>query len=376
MNNEENKDKDEVLSGMEPYTTGFKSLDLTNFGLEENKDKDDVELDYEIVEESVENEDSTEEDTEQTKSDSVKEDTEEEPEEDKNDSDKEVQRKSRSRERINALLETTSEQEKITKQLIERLQEQEEKISKLTAKEKKAVKQGVDAEQKRISEQITVLKNAMRQALENHDTEKVVEIQDKLSDLKVDQRVIKAQMAKMESTRKTTPQQEEEALSRSEKGDESVEDNIPEEGHNWVNAHPKFFTDPKFHKLTLIEVSSLEKEGADPESREFYKELTSRLSDMFDEGEYLNNEYLDKDTGGEETEVEPETETKPKQKQPPTGSSSQQAGRDTVENRNKKVKISREDFEAARKFGMSPKKYVEQKKNLGNSFGGFTKIKV
>jgi hypothetical protein len=154
-----------------------------------------------------------------------------------------------------------------------RLAEQERLEKEALRKELMELQKGSTVDMaKTLEEKATVLTKQLTEAIRNGDAEETVRIQDELITTKMELASKKHAIKTIEAT----PEIE------SPKPKQPV-NTVPEKALEWVETYPQFKTDELFHTSSIVINNQLIKEGFDPESDEFYEELTERLSPRFPE---------------------------------------------------------------------------------------------
>lgn len=121
-----------------------------------------------------------------------------------------------------------------------------------------------------LQREVELLTAALKDAIESGDTKAAVEAQSDLIDAKMKLAAVTSalinQVEEVEDTTTTT---------------NTRAPSIPENAREWIETYPQFKTDPVFHGAALAVNNTLVREGWDPESEEFYEEITNRLSSRF-----------------------------------------------------------------------------------------------
>lgn len=265
---------------------------------DEDGDEEDSDEEVEGDDEDVESEEADEEDEEESYSKRVK---------------KRIMREKR---RADALQTQLIENDTRLRRLEQRL-EAEADEGKLKAK-----KESVESS-------LTALRADKRAALEEGDTDKQIEIDDKILDLKADLR-------QAEREAKDARQRLEETRSS---GDEVIDGinigKLPPKAQDWIARHKEFRSDPKFRRAVLATDAFLTSKGMNHQSDSYWKRLEREIAGDF-----------------------PDYFPKPrKQQQKPrstTGGTKGLGNRPDVDKRRGKVRITSEDKRNMQRFGLDP----------------------
>lgn len=131
--------------------------------------------------------------------------------------------------------------------------------------------------------------------------------------------------------------------------------------NKWFNPRTKKLEDRKRTRHALAINDDLLEEGYTLDDDEFYDELDTRLSKIFDDDDDYDDD-ADEDTG----------ERKPKRKAtspstPGTGRRKRRSGRN-------KVRLSKDEIQKAYDLGITPQQYAAHKANMGNKDGSWVNI--
>lgn len=206
--------------------------------------------------------------------------------------------------------------------------------------------------EKQVNDRLIELRNSLKTAINNGDVDAQVEINEKLAELKVEQKQIAAAKAQIERRPKPQAKQVEQTQQNYEYPDKALE---------WVKTNRAWWEkDPVKTAYAYRIEQKLRGEGFDPEEDDFYSELDKRLA----------KEFPDE---GDEEEVK-----KPKPKA--SSSQTQQMVAGGSRPPTTKVRFTQKEFEDAQnKWGFKdPKEYAKFKANAqkAQESGGYTTLEI
>ena len=284
--------------------------------------------------------------------------------------DKRSKKVSRSEKRIKELLE---EREQLARELDSIKKQTKEQLAKTKTNaraSKEAVKEGLGS-------QIENIKKQLRKAIEEGDSESVVDLQTSLHDTQIKLAAVTYELqGEDEDDYTDTVEQEARQQKQPVKGPS-------EKALAWVDEHPEFNSDPVFHGAAMMVNNTLIREGYNPDSVDFYEELNDRLStrfpEIFDNEDEDDVEYTRDTSEDEDIDEEQRTKNKPSKKttsrsnsksksrqtthvsgasRPVTGS----AGKARQQSNRNTVKLSPTDVELAKKWGIPLESFARRKK--------------
>lgn len=256
-------------------------------------------------------------------------------------------RKGRAQERIQQLVTKEKAAKAELEAALEKIRELEDGITAKT-------RTNAETQKTLIDNQISVVKDSLRRAKEDGDVDKELDLQEKLSNLQVDKRIVEAQVSKIP------------AKSESKTNTRTTEPTLPEEMRYWLEDNSwalKPTTDEDKRKIRAIRKisSDLSNEGYLDSEADFYSELDDRLKKVFASKGVDGVEYKSKDTESSSRDV--------KQRKSPVSTSS----RVPVSRRNR-VSLSPSETQIADKLNMDPKRYAARKQAKEESNGDWTVI--
>jgi len=190
------------------------------------------------------------------------------------------------------------------KRLREEEQENNRELRDRLEKIEKTVKAGADTEtftreSAELESKIKATNAEIAQAIEDGDSAKQVELNDKLLDLKVELKAKKVNFQRAQDEAKT--------VAESRSSDNIVVRKVKQ----WVRKHPRYNRDVEFASFVKGVDKAVAQAGFDPESDEFYRELDRRIKRRFPEEYKMGRK--DKDVDAED---ETEEEERPRRKHP------------------------------------------------------------
>lgn len=254
---------------------------------------------------------------------------------------------SRAQKRIKGLLEKDRENAR----LLAEKDAQIDKLMKLAETGTKSTKENLKST---LEQQVTQLTQALTKAMQDGETERVVDIQDHLINAKSDLRDLMKELSEMAA--KPVPERQQQQ--------QPTAPHIPELALDWIEEYPQFKTDQIFHNMARMINDQLLMEGFNPESEDFYEELTDRLAPRFPEVFGMSDEKVvsskrdgvkyskTPDSSDEATE---NTSTRSKRQQPQTVSQASRTPPNSAQKARKAntVELTPEHLAQAEKWGWS-----------------------
>ncbi len=218
--------------------------------VEDEDDDDLIELDDD--EEEEEKEDLDDDDEEEEEEDDADDEEEEEDPDDKKGYSRKVQARI-DRERDLRVADKTDSDRRIAKL------ERENKLFKAQSTFKE---EGREADRK-----LRALRKDKAAAIEEGDTEKQVDIDDQILDIKSDQKVKQYELKQLEDSI-----------------DDEVDDaggNTPAAGQKWLEKYPQFHTNKEFQKTVLLADKMVAAKGLDKNTDKYYSEMEKILQPQY-----------------------------------------------------------------------------------------------
>jgi hypothetical protein len=281
--------------------------------------------------------------------------------------------------RIRRLVAQRKEREAENEQLKNRIAEYERKLKEKEDEVVSSAKKNLDQSEQSVSNQLQLAEDAYKQALENGDSGQIVEAQKKLYSATIQlDRITQAKEAYAEMTPKEQEQVKQEIREASNTPPVPDRPYAPDPAQyntkavTWAQNNDKFGKDQIFTAAAMAINGQLLEEGYDPDEDEFYEEIDKQLKKQ------LPMYYK---TQEESPPVEEDEDEQPEVKAPQQPSQVVAGASRTVSNpatgRNRKVKLTREDQEIAKKWGMSLEDYAAQKLAIEASGDGeYTTINI
>lgn len=271
------------------------------------------------------------------------------------DEEKEVKRRSRAKDRIKQLHSRTQElEEQLALEKQERINLQKQFItdSQSTRESQKST----------LESQVTLLGKKISDAIKAGEAEETVKLQDELWDAKAALAGLNAQLTELKSIKKEEPPEQ----------NRQQRQQIPSQALDWISEHPQF--DPKsklfdslFNTVAMVVNNQLINEGHDPNTDEFYEELSERLSPRFPEvfgmSKKTGVEYTqNKTNASSENEDEYEEVKQPVRIVEQTVSGSSRANPNSSKKTANKdtVTLSEADLAQAERWGLTPRQVARR----------------
>lgn len=246
-------------------------------------------------------------------------------------------------------------------QLEAQLEQERKEKAELLKRVNQGSRESLVNTQTSIKAQIGELNNQMRTAMQSGDTDTVVTIQSKITDLQ-DQMAdakINLKVAELESNQI----EEYKPIKKQQEGPSPY-------AVQWVEDHPEFQTDAKFNEAAMRVNSSLINEGYSALEEDFYEELNYRLQRRFPQ--YFETFVAQEENSVEYTQVEPpsapKADVKPQYKTTVSGASRSPSA---VPNRqpldNKKVNLTPEDQYHMERMGIPLQRMARRKHHIENN---------
>lgn len=212
--------------------------------------------------------------------------------------------------------------------------------------------------------QVSILNKQVAEALQNGDSESVVNLNNDIVDLKV-------QIATLDQNKPKTSKE------MDEEDQDDVKPTRPQprtsqKALDWVADYPEFKTDPVFNAAALAVNNVLIREGYDPDTDDFYEELNERLSKKFpevfgtdEENDVEYNEMTESASPQKSKSFGRKTKEAPKQivSGASRGTRNVNTGGSTKTNKDA-VKLSPQDIRTAEEWGWSLVKMAKYKQHI------------
>lgn len=285
---------------------------------EESGEDPDLDIDqkFDVDDEDGSDEDADSEDDEQDEDEEEAEAPAEEEDETESYSDKVKKRIGREKKRSDRLQNQLSETEARLARLEARWEAE--------ADDKKLTETQAQAQTK-----LEQLRATKREAIENGDTDKLMEIDDQIFDVRADLR-------NAETKAKEARQRLDETKRTGEVIDGIDLGKLPKEARAWIDNHPQFRTDDKFRRAVLAVDNYLAAKGLNHQTKEYWEKLEREVAEDFPK-------YFKR---------------KPEIRRKPTTTTTGSKGASVSERSERargKVRITADDKRNMERFGMDPK---------------------
>lgn len=285
---------------------------------EESGEDPDLDIDqkFDVDDEDGSDEDADSEDDEQDEDEEEAEAPAEEEDETESYSDKVKKRIGREKKRSDRLQNQLSETEARLARLEARWEAE--------ADDKKLTETQAQAQTK-----LEQLRATKREAIENGDTDKLMEIDDQIFDVRADLR-------NAETKAKEARQRLDETKRTGEVIDGIDLGKLPKEARAWIDDHPQFRTDDKFRRAVLAVDNYLAAKGLNHQTKEYWQKLEREVAEDFPK-------YFKR---------------KPEIRRKPTTTTTGSKGASVSERSERargKVRITADDKRNMERFGLDPK---------------------
>jgi hypothetical protein len=212
-----------------------------------------------------------------------------------------------------------------------RIAKLEKSLELRDAKDKFNSKQGA-AESK-----LRKLRKQKTEALDEGETEKVVDIDEQILDIKAEGKADELELKRLEKDL--------------ESSDDDVQDGLPEEGRKWIDKYPQFNTNKQFNKVALQADKMVAARNFDKNTSEYYEEMEKILAPQFPEIVKLAKKT---------TKANKRKATAKKKRRSAVGSTTK-AGTRRGKTRRGVVRLTKADQDQMEIFGMDPQDPVQAK---------------
>lgn len=274
-------------------------------------------------------------------------------------------KKSRSAQRIKDLLTQTQALEARLAEKEQALEQYKKSLDTQTKSSKETLKNTLETS-------VSDIRMALKRAMEEGDTDGVLTLQEKLFETQWQLKNLNEELAK-------TPDVQEQQQQQQPQRRYSSENQPNPYALSWIEDHPEFKTDAVFQAAAIVVNNTLIAEGLDPNTEEFYDEVSERLSKRFPEYIYSESDESDDDSEviEEKPAITPVKKVKPSQTVAGANRSLSTKGV-TVQKKPQLPDLSPEQREVADRFGMDYKEYALYLKSLeeDKSPDGYKPIKI
>ena len=318
-------------------------------------EQENKQVEFEIEEEQEEIKVEEEEEQEQPPVEAVQEEVQEEPVKEEQPKELEGIETKGAEKRIRQLIRQRKERE----EQIEALMKQNEELkTNLLAKDNEVdsiATRSLDANEKQLTQNMELARQAYMEAFEDGDKEKVLKAQEILNNAQADLKTVQTYKNNLAKKLK----QKEEQVEATPQSTQTQQPSYDPKANEWAQKNNWFGQDTIKTAAALAIDAELKGEGYDPSDDEFYEEIDRRLETAF--GQTSNRV--------QETEGQSNSGTS----QPAQVVSG--ASRSSPSS-NKKVKLSKEDVRLANKWGIPLEQYAAEKLKVTSADGEYTNINM
>lgn len=341
----------------ENVADGYVKIEIPGKGEESSQEVEDVNLE-DITEgepeqqEEEEVKDNNEDDTDVTSTDDEDKSKSTKKEEKPKSKKPKSKRPSRAKERIKELHAGKTAAEQRAAALEAELEELRRAQTKGSVESQESMKESIE-------NNLSNLSKALKEALEDGDSEEAVRLQDEMITSKMKLAALEHQI---QQGRSKVEQDEARAKSKPKQNQQDTQANqIPEKALEWIEEYPEFTTDELFHVAARTVNNQLINEGMDPEDEEFYEELNERLAPRFPEvfgiddknGVNYNKNTSNQDEDGNNDSDNDEVEDEVKVQQTVSGASRTPPHKKGKGRSNDSVVLDPQTVKQAERWGLS-----------------------
>ena len=259
--------------------------------------------------------------------------------------------------------------EKRIRQLIRQRKEREEQIQKLMQQNEELqnnlkvkdnevdsiATRSLNANEKQLTQNIELARQAYMEAFEDGDKEKVLKAQEILNNAQSDLKTVQ----NYKNNLATKLKQKEEQVAATPQPVQSQQPSYDPKANEWAERNEWFGKDTVKTAAALALDAELKEQGYDPNDEEFYGEIDRRLEMAFGQASNRVQETEEQSNSGT---------SQPAQVVSGASRSSPSAG--------KKVKLSKEDVRLANKWGIPLEQYAAEKLKVTSADGEYTNINI
>ena len=259
--------------------------------------------------------------------------------------------------------------EKRIRQLIRQRKEREEQIQKLMQQNEELqnnlkvkdnevdsiATRSLNANEKQLTQNIELARQAYMEAFEDGDKEKVLKAQEILNNAQSDLKTVQ----NYKNNLATKLKQKEEQIAATPQPVQSQQPSYDPKANEWAERNEWFGKDTVKTAAALALDAELKEQGYDPNDEEFYGEIDRRLEMAFGQASNRVQETEEQSNSGT---------SQPAQVVSGASRSSPSAG--------KKVKLSKEDVRLANKWGIPLEKYAVEKMKASSADGEYTNVNM
>lgn len=188
---------------------------------------------------------------------------------------KDKKKKKNYQDRINELVKRANEAERERNKLYSYNQELVSQMQKLKPDYEKTQQSLVEQKKKNLEENLTMARQAYKQAYESGDSDKLLEISEKIADIKYGLNNADRDMIQKVSTTESQTEKLEQEVTNNTSGQ------VDPKALRWAQTNSWFGTDVAMTGAAYSIDAQLKKEGYDPSSDEYYAEVDRRMRESF-----------------------------------------------------------------------------------------------
>jgi len=305
------------------------------FEVEEEEENQPIEVQEEIIEEEEE----------------VR--TEVKPEEEKPQELEGIETKGAEK-RIRQLVRQRKEREEQIQELIRQNEELKTNLKSKDNEVDSIATRSLDANEKQLTQNIELARQAYMEAFEDGDKEKVLSAQEILNNAQVDLKTV--QNYKNNLAHKLKQKEQEAAVAPQSVQQQQAYD---PKANEWAERNEWFGKDTVKTAAALALDAELKEQGYNPNDEDFYEEIDRRLEMAFGQASNRVQETEEQSNSGT---------SQPAQVVSGASRSSPSAG--------KKVKLSKEDVRLANKWGIPLEQYAAEKLKVNQADGEYTNVNM
>ena len=259
--------------------------------------------------------------------------------------------------------------EKRIRQLIRQRKEREEQIQKLMQQNEELqnnlkvkdnevdsiATRSLNANEKQLTQNIELARQAYMEAFEDGDKEKVLKAQEILNNAQSDLKTVQ----NYKNNLATKLKQKEEQVAATPQPVQSEQPSYDPKANEWAERNEWFGKDTVKTAAALALDAELKEQGYDPNDEEFYGEIDRRLEMAFGQASNRVQETEEQSNSGT---------SQPAQVVSGASRSSPSS--------NKKVKLSKEDVRLANKWGIPLEQYAAEKLKVNQADGEYTNVNM
>ena len=310
---------------------------------------------FEFEEEEEQEEIKAEEEQEQPPVEAVQEEVQEEPVQEEQPKELEGIETKGAEKRIRQLIRQRKEREEQIQELIKQNEELQNNLKVKDNEVDSIATRSLDANEKQLTQNIDLARQAYMEAFEDGDKEKVLKAQEILNNAQADLKTVQ----NYKNNLATKLKQKEEQVAATPQPVQSQQPSYDPKANEWAERNQWFGQDTVKTAAALALDAELKEQGYDPNDEEFYEEIDRRLETAFGQASNRVQETEGQSNSGT---------TQPAQVVSGASRSSPSAG--------KKVKLSKEDVRLANKWGIPLEKYAVEKMKASSADGEYTNVNM